>query len=173
MAKRPTILGRVTFEDISSPELGATHPQRYRNRVTKVAVWRLVRFGVMGIVTFGVQIGLLMFLKSAGFGAILAYTIGLAAAVQFNFVVNQVFVWDDRPLSGIFSRSTLERWVTFHGCIGLSLVLNFGAFVVARLFIGDLPAAVAGVALSTAVKFLSLDRVAFREGESVIDEVVA
>ena len=163
----------MAINDVSPGEFGAGNPQRYLNRVTKVAVWRLVRFGVMGIVTFGVQIGLLMLLKDAGLGAILAYTIGLAVAVQFNFVVNQVFVWDDRPLSGIFSRSTLERWVTFHGCIGLSLVLNFGAFVVARLFIGDLPAAVMGVALSTAVKFLSLDRVAFREGEAVVvDEVV-
>ena len=164
----------MAIEDVSSAASGGLKPQRYLNRVTKVAVWRLVRFGVMGLVTFAVQIGLLMALKDAGLGAILAYAIGLAVVVQFNFFVNQVFVWDDRPLSGIFSRSTLERWVTFHGCIGLSLVLNFGGFVVARLFIGDLPAAVAGVALSTVVKFLSLDRVAFREGDAVAaDEIVA
>ena len=164
----------MAIEDASPSAPGGLNPQRYLNRVTKVAVWRLVRFGAMGIVTFAVQIGLLMGLKDAGLGAILAYAIGLATVVQFNFVVNQVFVWDDRPLSGIFSRSTLERWVTFHGCIGLSLVLNFGGFVVARLFIGDLPAAVVGVAVSTVVKFLSLDRLAFREGDSVVvDEVVA
>ncbi|HEX5368300.1 MAG TPA: GtrA family protein [Dehalococcoidia bacterium] len=163
----------MTIEDISSPSSGVRYAQRYLNRITRVAVWRLVRFGVMGAITFVVQIGLLVLLKDAGLGAILAYAIGLAVAVQFNFVTNQLFVWDDRPLSGIFSRSTLERWVTFHGCIGLSLVLNFGAFVLARLFIGDLPAAVVGVALSTVVKFLSLDRVAFREGDAVVGEVVA
>ena len=140
------------------------------SRITKVAVWRLMRFGAMGLVTFALQIGLLMGLKDAGLGAVLAYAIGLAIVVQFNFIVNQFFVWDDRPLAGVFSRSTLERWVTFHGCIGLSLVLNFGGFVVARLFMGDLAAAVTGVALSTVVKFLSLDRLAFRETGAVAAE---
>jgi putative flippase GtrA len=137
-------------------------PLRYRSMVTRNGAWRVTRFGVMGVATFGVQIGLLMLLKDAGLGAVVAYAIGLAVAVQFNFLVNQAFVWDDRPISVLWSRAMAERWATFHGCIALSLVLNFGAFVVARLFMADVPAAVFGVGVSTLVKFLSLDRLAFR-----------
>jgi putative flippase GtrA len=157
----------MRVESDTVPAFGVLHPQRYLSRVTKVAVWRLVRFGVMGVVTFGVQIGLLMLLKDAGLGAILAYAVGLAAAVQFNFAVNQLFVWDDRPITVLWSRAAFERWVTFHGCIAFSLVLNFGAFVVARWFMGDLPAAVVGVGVSTVVKFFSLDRLAFPEDAAV------
>jgi hypothetical protein len=37
-----------------------------------------------------------------------------------------------------------------------------GAFVVAQLFLPDIVAAMVGVGSSTAIKFLSLDRFAFR-----------
>lgn len=142
--------------------------RRYVSLIYSSGTWRLVRFGVMGGITFAVQIGMLVLLKEAGLGAVLAYAIGLATAVQFNFLVNQAFVWDDRPISVLWSRATAERWATFHGCIAFSLVLNFGAFVVARLFVPDLAAAVFGVGVSTLIKFLSLDRLAFRPGAAVL-----
>jgi putative flippase GtrA len=141
---------------------GALYRQRLTALFTREAIWRLARFGVMGIITFVVQIGSFALLKDAGMNSVVAYAIGLALAVQFNFVVNQLFVWDDRPLQALFSRSTVERWLTFHGCIAASLVLNFGAFVVAHLFLPDIVAAVIGVGASTVLKFLSLDRLAFR-----------
>ena len=46
--------------------------------------------------------------------------------------------------------------------IALSLVINLGAFVIARNFVSDLPAAAVGVAASTVIKYLSLDRLTFR-----------
>ena len=122
---------------------------------------RPLRFGVVGAVTFGVQLGMLLVFKEIGFAAVIAYALGLAVSVQFNFVVNQLVVWHDRPLA-MFSRQGVERWVAFHGCIALSLVVNFVGFIVARLFMPDILAAVAGVSVSTALKFLSLDRLAFR-----------
>jgi putative flippase GtrA len=136
--------------------------QKYIDLMGTGGFWRVFRFGFMGIVTFVIQIGLLALLTNAGLGSVPAYAIGLTVAVQFNFAVNQLFVWDDRPVSSLVSRAMVERWLTFHGCIALSLVLNFGAFVVAQLFIPDLAAAVLGVGASTLVKFLSLDRLAFK-----------
>ena len=125
---------------------------------------RPVRFGVVGAVTFGVQLGMLMVFKGAGFGSVIAYALALAVSVQFNFIVNQLVVWHDRPLS-LFSKRGIERWMTFHGCIALSLVVNFVAFLVAQMFMTDILAAVVGVSASTALKFLSLDRLAFKPAE--------
>jgi putative flippase GtrA len=127
---------------------------------------RPVRFGAVGAVTFGVQLGMLLVFKEAGFGSVIAYALALAVSVQFNFVVNQLFVWHDRPLA-MCSRHGAERWLTFHGCIAVSLVVNFLAFVVAQMFMADVLAALVGVGFSTALKFLSLDKLAFRPAEEV------
>ena len=123
---------------------------------------RFVRFGANGIATFVVQIGMLVLLKSAGMPGVLANAIGIAVAVQFNFLLSELFVWSDRRLLTVLGRQMAQRWLTFHGVIALSLVLNFGGFLVAQVFLPDLPAAICGVGVSTLVKFLSLDRLAFR-----------
>jgi putative flippase GtrA len=127
---------------------------------------RPVRFGVVGLITFGVQLGGLFLLKEAGLPSVIAYALALALSVQFNFIFNQLLVWADRPLA-VLSREFAERWATFHGCIALSLVVNMGAFVVAQLFMPDLFAAIIGVGSSTALKFMSLDRVAFRPAKVI------
>jgi putative flippase GtrA len=137
--------------------------ERYEALMGLNATRRFVRFGVNGIATFVVQIGLLLLLKSGGASGVVANAIGIAVAVQFNFLVSELFVWSDRRLMTILGREMAQRWLTFMGCIGLSLVLNFGAFLVAQLVLPDLPAAIVGIGASTAVKFLSLDRLAFRE----------
>jgi putative flippase GtrA len=122
---------------------------------------RPVRFGVVGAVTFGVQLGLYTLFKSLGLGEIIGYALSLALSVQFNFICNQLLVWQDRPLA-ILSRLGAERWVTFHACIAISLVINFLAFVIALMFVPDLVAFMVGVGASTALKFLSLDKLAFK-----------
>jgi putative flippase GtrA len=136
--------------------------ERYETLIGLAGTRRFIRFGVNGVATFFVQIGLLVLLKSAGVSGVVANAIGLVVAVQFNFLLSEIFVWNDRRLLNIMGREMLQRWLTFHGCIALSLVLNFGAFMIARLFMPDVPAAIFGVAASTLVKFLSLDRLAFR-----------
>ena len=122
---------------------------------------RPIRFGAVGLVTFGVQIGCFFLLKQTFLPSLVAYAIGLAISVQFNFIVNQLLVWGDRPVT-LLTRQFAERWATFHACIAFSLVVNMGAFVVAQLFLPDIFAALVGVGSSTAIKFLSLDRLAFR-----------
>jgi len=125
---------------------------------------RPVRFGAVGAVTFAVQIASLLALKEAGLGSLVAYALALFISVQFNFVVNQALVWGDRKLAAWRLAAVAERWLTFHACIGVSLVINFAGFAVAQAFVPDLAAAVFGVGVSTLVKFLSLDRLAFRPG---------
>jgi len=128
-------------------------------------VARPIRFGIVGIVTFGVQMGFFAGLQAAGLTAVVANAIALAIAVQFNFAGNQLLVWADLPLK-LLSRAFAERWATYHGCIALSLIVNFSVFVVAQLFLPALVAVLIGIASSTAIKFVSLDRFAFRPGRT-------
>jgi putative flippase GtrA len=146
----------------SGPGLSLFARQRYEALMGLNGTRRFARFGANGIATFFVQIGLLVLLKSAGMSGVIANAIGIAVAVQFNFLLSELFVWSDRRLMTVFGREMVRRWLTFQGVLAFSLVLNFGGFLIARLFLPDLPAAIFGVAISTMVKFLSLDRLAFR-----------
>lgn len=133
-------------------------------RVTRLAgshAARPIRFGVVGAVTFGLQILLLTLFTDAGLGSIVAYVLALAFSVQFNFVVNQLLVWHDRPVSRV-PRRIVHRWATFLGAIALSLVFNVVAFAIAEPFMPAVAAALVGLAASTIIKFLSLDRLVFR-----------
>lgn len=122
---------------------------------------RPVRFLLVGGITFALNVALLVLFTSLGLGSIVAYAIALALSVQFNFVVNQLLVWHDRPLP-LAIRPIVARWAGFHAWIALSLVLNMLAFSIATLFVGDLAAAFVAVVVSTGFKFFSLDRFAFR-----------
>ena len=124
---------------------------------------RPLRYGTVGAVTFVLNLGLLFAFKAAGLPSIPAYALALALSVQFNFACSQFWVWGDRHVVTFWGRDMAERWVTFHGCIGVSLVINFVVFAVAQMAMPDLFAAVVGVGASTLAKFLSLDRLAFRD----------
>jgi dolichol-phosphate mannosyltransferase len=125
---------------------------------------RFVRFAVLGGVTAVINIGLLWLLSEAGINAIAAYAIGMAIALQFNFLASQAFVWQDRGAGSW--RVLAERWVTFHTCTAASIAVNMAAFIVARLFMPDIAAAIVGLAISTVVKFMSLDRLAFKDAQT-------
>jgi putative flippase GtrA len=127
---------------------------------------RPIRFGAVGIITFGVQMGCFAGLETAGLSPVIANAIALAVAVQFNFAANQLFVWADMPVR-LLSQAFARRWVAFHGCIAVSLIVNFSVFVVAQLFLPAVIAVMIGIASSTAIKFISLDRFAFRPSRVV------
>jgi putative flippase GtrA len=103
--------------------------------------------------------------QATGLSAVIANAFALALAVQFNFAGNQLLVWADLPVR-LWSRAFAERWVAYHGCIAVSLVVNFGAFVVAHLFLPDVIAVMIGIGSSTAIKFVSLERYAFRPNQT-------
>jgi putative flippase GtrA len=90
-----------------------------------------------------------------------AYVIALAVAVQFNFGASQFLVWHDRDMPSA-KRRLMHRWITFHGAIALSLVINVVVFALGERALPDLAAAVVALAASTVIKFLSLDRLVFR-----------
>ena len=124
---------------------------------------RPMRYGTVGAITFVLNLGLLMLFKQAGLPSLPAYALALALSVQFNFTCSQFWVWGDRHVASFWGRDMAERWVAFHGCIGVSLIINFVAFAVAQMVMPDLLAAVVGVGASTLAKFLSLDRLAFKD----------
>jgi putative flippase GtrA len=124
---------------------------------------RPVRYGTVGAVTFVLNLGLLVLFKRAGLPSVPAYALALALSVQFNFACSQFWVWGDRHVASFWGRDTAERWVTFHGCIGVSLAINFVVFAAAQVFMPDVLAALVGVGASTLAKFLSLDRLAFKD----------
>ena len=132
-----------------------------RGMLRSGGVARPIRFGIVGIVTFGIQMSFFAGLEAAGLAAVIANAIALAIAVQFNFAGNQFLVWADMPVR-LVSRAFTERWAAFHGCIALSLLVNFGVFLLAHLFLPAIIAVLIGIASSTAIKFVSLDRFAFR-----------
>ena len=133
-------------------------------RITRLAgshAARPVRFAIVGAITFGLQILLLALLTNLGLGSLVAYVVALALAVQFNFTVSLLLVWHDRHLSH-GPRRLVHRWATFHAAIAFSLVVNVVAFALAEPFMPDIAAAIVGLAASTVIKFLSLDRLVFR-----------
>jgi len=116
----------------------------------------------MGVMTFVLNMGLLVLFGELGASRLPAYAMALGLAVQFNFASSQVWVWRDRRLHTLWGRAMVERWATFHGCIAVSLVVNFAVFGAAQFVMPLLLAVVAAVAASTLIKFLSLDRLAFK-----------
>lgn len=122
---------------------------------------RPLRFGLVGAITFALQILLLTAFTSSGIGSVAAYAFALGLAVQFNFVFSQLLVWHDRPTSLKLGR-VAHRWATFHAYIAVSLIVNFAAFVLAQPFMPDVAAALVALAASTVIKFVSLDRLVFR-----------
>ena len=82
-------------------------------------------------------------------------------AVQFNFIVSQLLVWHDRPMSLTVGR-VANRWATFHAMIAVSVVVNFIAFVLLEPYLGNLGASLGALVFSTVIKFFSLDRLVFK-----------
>ena len=124
---------------------------------------RPLRYGTVGAITFVLNLGLLFAFKALGIPSVPAYALALALSVQFNFACSQFWVWGDRHVASFWGRDMAERWVAFHGCIGVSLVINFIVFAAAQVFMPDVLAALVGVGASTLAKFLSLDRLAFKD----------
>ena len=104
---------------------------------------------------------MLSLLTSANVVPAVAYLIALAVAVQFNFIVSQLLVWHDRPMSLTVGR-VANRWATFHAMIAVSVVVNFIAFVLLEPHLGNLGASLGALVFSTVIKFFSLDRLVFK-----------
>jgi putative flippase GtrA len=127
--------------------------------------FRPLRFLAVGAATFVINIGVLRLLESAGLGSVPAYAVALGVSVQFSFLISNLFVWADRSLSADL-RAWLQRWLSYHGCIAAAVGLNLAVFVVVSGWLPDLAAVVVATSCATALKFVSLDRLAFRPASS-------
>ena len=121
---------------------------------------RWIRFNVVGVAGFAVQIVTLSLLvRCAGLTTSVAVAVAVMVAVSHNFVWHEHFTWPNQPRDG-----RLRRWLSFHVSTGvLSVITNVGATTLVMTLTG-LPvvaANIVAVALASIVNFLVSDRLVF------------
>jgi putative flippase GtrA len=126
---------------------------------------RFGRFSAVGLMGAVIQLLLLYFVtKEVGIPSVAAMPIAVEIALLHNFIWHERFTWRDRSLSTDSSESAREiagRLWRFHIASGLiSLGGNTMAmyFLVERLAVPTMPAAVAAMILCSVVNFLATDR---------------
>lgn len=122
---------------------------------------RWARFNLVGIIGFGLQLGLLsMLVRWTALPTSVAVTIAVLATVSHNFVWHELFTWPNQP-----RETRLKRWLSFHVSNGtLSVVTNVGVTVLVSALAGIpiVAANVIAVATASLVNFLVSDRLVFR-----------
>jgi putative flippase GtrA len=124
---------------------------------------RLVRFCLTGGVAALVQLLVLRLLTADHWEALLSNGIGMAVAAQVNFTLSSAFTWRDRWVRAGLHR----RWSMYQLTILASAVVNMLVFIVARLFLEQMIAALLGIAVAAALNFAAGDRLIFRLKQAV------
>jgi putative flippase GtrA len=130
---------------------------------------RFLRFNLVGIAGFVLQIGMLALLVYLGVHYLAATALAVETAVLHNFLWHERWTWRDRPADG---RGRLARLWRFHALNGtVSLV---GNLLLMRLFVGAfgvpaVPANLASVLACAAINFAASDRLVFRFQRPVSD----
>lgn len=87
-----------------------------RHRLALLMRGEVLRFGAVGVVNTGIDLGIYFVLQSAGVPILLANLISTSAGLTFSFVANRLFTFSARP-SGGFGR----QLVLFVTCTGIGL----------------------------------------------------
>lgn len=124
---------------------------------------RFGRFSAVGLMGAAIQLLLLYFAtKEFGLPSVAAMPAAAEIALLHNFIWHERFTWRDRGLVRVTSpREIATRLWRFHIASGLiSLGGNTMAmyFLVQRLAVPVMPAAVAAMVLCSVVNFLATDR---------------
>ncbi len=123
---------------------------------------RIVRFNVVGVLGFAVQILVLWLLvRVAGVPYLVATALAVESAIVHNFLSHWRWTWRDR-VDG--RRGFVSRFVCFNATNGaVSLVVNVGLMALLQGVLGVhyLVANLAGVACSATANFMLGDRVVF------------
>ncbi len=121
---------------------------------------RLLRFIVTGGIAGLLQLGLLdLFTRLAGWHPIPANMVAFIVAAQVNFLLSTYFTWRDRQQQ----ERLVTLWLSFHGSIlGTALVNNL-VFIVARMAMPTLLASALGIAIAAILNFALLNRFVFRQ----------
>jgi putative flippase GtrA len=98
---------------------------------------RFVRFNIVGILGFGVQLGVLLLLERAGWPVFFAALVAVEAAVLHNFMWHERWTWAD-----VRAGSRAGRLARFHAVNGL---ISLGGNAIITVALAD-----AGVAIPIA-----------------------
>jgi putative flippase GtrA len=125
---------------------------------------RFLRFNLVGVAGFAVQIAALALLVHLGAHYLAATALAVEAAVLHNFFWHERWTWRDRPADG---RGRLDRLFRFHalnGVISLAGNLLLMRWLVGTLGVPAVPANLLSVLACALVNFLATDRMVFRLG---------
>jgi putative flippase GtrA len=129
---------------------------------------RWLRFNVVGIAGFGVQLLILGLLAGPlGFHYLWATALAVEAAVVHNFAWHEAWTWKDRPARALTVR--VKRLLRFHGTNGATSLL--GNLALMEALVGQfhwplLPANLLAVAVCSLLNFLLSHYLVFRsEGD--------
>jgi putative flippase GtrA len=102
-------------------------------------VTRLVRFNIVGLLGFGVQLAVLLSLERAGWPVFVATIVAVEAAVLHNFVWHERWTWAD-----VRAGSRAGRLARFHAINGF-ISLGGNALITAALAEARVPVAIANI----------------------------
>lgn len=140
-----------------------THPVSWvqvRDRGQALAP-RLVRFACTGLLAGAVQLALLHLWLVCGWNVLLANAVAYLVSAQVNFLLSALFTWRDRRDVTHPVETLGQRWLSFHGAILGTALLNEVMFVIAHTALPPLVAAGLGIAAGALVNFLVQDRWVF------------
>ncbi len=123
---------------------------------------RPLRFILTGSLAGLSQLGLLAVLLRLAVSPLLANGIAFLLAAQLNFLLSLLFTWRDRHAINRASRQLLQRWLTFHGSILGTAILNQLLFALTQTRLPALLAAGLGIVSAAIANFFLLDRLVFR-----------
>ncbi len=123
---------------------------------------RPLRFILTGSLAGLSQLGLLAMLLRLAVSPLLANGIAFLLAAQLNFLLSLLFTWRDRHAITRASRQLLQRWLTFHGSILGTAILNQVIFALTQTRLPALLAAGLGIMSAAIANFFLMDRLVFR-----------
>ncbi len=139
-----------------------TTPTKHRPIIILPGGARLLRFACVGGTAALLQLAMLHILTANEWNPILADGIAFLLAAQVNFLLSSTFTWGDRTAPHGTDASVLRRWITFHGSITSTALLNLAVFTLAHPYMPTLLASACGIAAAACVNYITFDRVVFR-----------
>jgi putative flippase GtrA len=118
-----------------------------------------LKFNAVGVLGIGVQLAVLMLLKSGlGLNYLLATALAVETAVLHNFIWHERFTWADRP-----PKDPLKRLLKFNLTTGLFSIVGNVAFtkLLVSASVAYFPANAMSIALCSLINFALNDRMVF------------
>lgn len=123
---------------------------------------RFLRFNVVGVAGFVLQLGVLALLVYLGAHYLVATAVAVEAAVLHNFFWHERWTWRDRPADGRSRLGRLWRFHALNGAVSLAGNLVLMRFLVGTFGLPPIPANLAAVLACAIVNFFASDRAVFR-----------